>query len=101
MLRFLTSGELKNKPEQYEVFIENQIPIDMFCQLEVEPIDKEADQIQIMALLNYIEIPIRIVYLDSNLTTVEPSSMVFPMEVKEDPSIVLLYRPGHYDILYR
>ena len=54
MLRFLTSGELKNKPESYEVFIENQIPIEMFCQLEVEPIDKEADQIQIMALLNYM-----------------------------------------------
>lgn len=54
-----------------------------------------------MALLNYIGIPIRIVYLDSNLANIEPSSMVFPMDVKEDPSIVLLYRPGHYDILYR
>lgn len=54
-----------------------------------------------MALLNYIHIPLKIVYLDSNLTTVEPTSMVFPMDVKEDPSIVLLYRPGHYDILYK
>lgn len=101
MLRFLTSGELKNSPEQYEVFIENQIPIETFCQHEVEPIDKEADQIQIMALLNYLGIPIRIVYLDSNLASVDPTSMVFPMDVEEDPSIVLLYRPGHYDILYK
>ena len=67
----------------------------------MEPIDKEADQIQIMALLNYMEIPIRIVYLDGNLTNIEPSSMVFPMDVQEDPSIILLYRPGHYDILYK
>lgn len=39
----------------------------MFCQLEVEPIDKEADQIQIMALLNYLDVAIKIVYLDSNM----------------------------------
>ena len=54
-----------------------------------------------MALLNYLNIPIRIVYLDSNLANVDPTSMVFPMDVQEDPSIVLLYRPGHYDILYK
>lgn len=66
MLRFLTSGELRNNAILYETFIDNEIPIEMFCQLEVEPIDKEADQIQIMALLNYLEVGIKIVYLDGS-----------------------------------
>ena len=54
LLRFLTSGELRNNAILYETFIDNELPIETFCQLEVEPIDKEADQIQIMALLNYL-----------------------------------------------
>lgn len=54
LLRFITSGEIRNNAFLYETFIDDQIPAETFCQLEVEPIDKEADQIQIMALLNYL-----------------------------------------------
>ena len=54
MLRFITSGELKNNAVLYETFIDNGLPIEFFCQSEVEPLDREADQIQIMALLNYL-----------------------------------------------
>ena len=66
MLRYITSGELRNNAVLYETFIFEQIPIELFCQTEVEPIDKEADQIQIMALLNYLNVAIKIVYLDGN-----------------------------------
>lgn len=66
LLRFITSGQIRNNAILYETFIDNQIPVDMFCQIEVEPIDKEADQITIMALLNYLQIAIKIVYLDSS-----------------------------------
>jgi ubiquitin thioesterase protein OTUB1 len=54
MLRFLTSAQLRNNAPLYETFIDNGQPIEFFCQTEVEPIDKEADQIQIMALLAYL-----------------------------------------------
>jgi ubiquitin thioesterase protein OTUB1 len=54
MMRFITSGEMKNNSALYETFIDNELPIDVFCQMEVEQMDKEADQIQIMALLNYL-----------------------------------------------
>jgi hypothetical protein len=40
MLRFLTSSQLRNNAILYETFIDNGMPIDMFCQTEVEPIDK-------------------------------------------------------------
>lgn len=73
----------------------------MFCQLEVEPIDKEADQIQIMALLNYLEVGIKIVYLDAS-NSQDPYNCILPESFSEDQIISeLLYRPGHYDILYK
>jgi len=82
MMRFLTSGELKNNAVLYETFIENGIPIEFFCQSEVEQIDKEADQIQIMALLNYLEVGIKILYLDANIKSKEAYQVILPESVK-------------------
>jgi ubiquitin thioesterase protein OTUB1 len=101
-LRFLTSGYLKTNAFLFEHFLENGIPMDFFCQTEVEPIDKECDQIQIMALVNYLEVPLRIVYLDANPKKTEAEEMIFPESA--DPKTLfctLLYRPGHYDLLYK
>lgn len=79
----------------------DQMPADMFCQIEVEPIDKEADQIQIMALLNYLAVGIKIVYLDGTKSK-EPYKLILPESFKENEIVgELLYRPGHYDILYK
>ena len=47
------------------------MPVETFCQLEVEAMDKEADQMQIMAILNYLGVGIKIIYLDSNVKTKE------------------------------
>lgn len=63
--------------------------------------DKEADQIQIMALLNYLEVGIKIIYLDSNVKSKEAYTVVLPESAKpNEVKATLLYRPGHYDILY-
>lgn len=62
---------------------------------------KQADQIQIMALLNYFEVGIKILYLDANTKVKEAYPVVLPQSTKpEDIKATLLYRPGHYDILY-
>jgi len=101
-MRFLTSGYLKTNSFLYEHFLENGISMDYFCQTEVEPIDKESDQMQIMSIVNYFEVPIRIVYLDANMKKTEPDEMIFPEgTAPKDVYITLLYRPGHYDLLYK
>jgi ubiquitin thioesterase protein OTUB1 len=82
VMRFLTSGELKNNAILYETFIDNGLPIEFFCQTEVEPLDKEADQIQIMALLNYLDVAIKILYLDSNVQNKEATTMLLPESAK-------------------
>lgn len=92
---------MKIHEELYQTFIDNELPIEIFCQLEVEPNDKEADQIQMMALLNYFEVAIRIVYLDANVKSKEAYEVVLPEgSEKTKVKAIMLYRPGHYDILY-
>ena len=54
-----------------------------------------------MALVNYLEIPIRIIYLDANPKKAEADIMQFPEDVEQTNIFAtFLYRPGHYDILY-
>ena len=58
---------------------------------------RECDHIQITALTLALGIPVRIEYMDrgGDDTT---NAHCFPEE--SSPKFTLLYRPGHYDILY-
>ena len=87
-----------------------------FCQYHVEPVSREADHLQIVALTRALRTPLRIAYLDqSGLAGVgesenggggEVNFLEFEEDRAEEDGIVsiegaLLYRPGHYDVLYR
>lgn len=108
-LRFAISAYIRTSSGLFEMYFESDYDLKQFCMREVERIDAEADQIQIISLFNLFEIPIRIYYLDNNNNEV-PTVLSLPDlekngvdEVKNTQSkylIQLLYRPGHYDILY-
>lgn len=54
-----------------------------------------------MALYNYMDIPTRIIYLD-NTTSDKTTDLILPEGVEEASIwLLLLYRPGHYDLIYR
>jgi len=93
-LRILTSAELRKGREFYVNFIDGEQSLDDFCQLEVEPMYKESDHIHIIALTSALGIGVRIVYMDRGLG----GNHDFPDSLT--PSIHLLYRPGHYDVIY-
>ena len=72
----------------------------------------ECDYLQISALTEYLSVRVCIVYLENKTALgddglpIDPSSVEFP-EIRRNveagtsfPEIKLLYRPGHYDILY-
>lgn len=64
-MRVLTAGYLKRDPDRFEPFIEGlYFDIASFCTAEVEPMNKECEQIQIIALTEYLGITIEISYLD-------------------------------------
>ena len=77
-----------------------------FCQREVEPMGVECDHVQIAGLCEYLCIHVDIIYLDSSGSS---PTMRFPeapagapeLLPSSFPAITLLYRPGHYDLLYR
>jgi ubiquitin thioesterase protein OTUB1 len=95
-----------------------------FCQREVEPMGKECEHLQVSALTECLQIHVTIEYLDGRssshfrhhnnfLRAVSEGSnpvrnIQFPTREEDDTVLhadvietFLLYRPGHYDILYR
>lgn len=88
-----------------------------FCKASVEPMGEESDHVHIIALSDALGVPIRVMYLDrsscdtGNLSVnhhdfipsandSEGDAATTPAPATEKPYITLLYRPGHYDILY-
>ena len=58
-------GFMKRDPERFLPFVgEAYLDIDSFCKGEVEPMGKECEQPQIIAITECLGIPIDIAYLD-------------------------------------
>ncbi|OAY76242.1 Ubiquitin thioesterase otubain-like [Ananas comosus] len=122
--RFVTSGEIRRRAEFFEPFIAGltHSTVDQFCKASVEPMGEESDHIHITALSDALGVPIRVVYLDrSSCDAANPTvnyhdfipssnprgaiseqqdSIESSARQQTKPFITLLYRPGHYDILY-
>jgi ubiquitin thioesterase protein OTUB1 len=73
---------------------------------------EESDHVHITALTDALGVPVRIVYLDRSGGSSEdlleinhheflPESAPNVAESDKSDLLTLLYRPGHYDILYR
>jgi ubiquitin thioesterase protein OTUB1 len=102
-LRLLVSGHLQKEAEFYASFVEGGRTVKEFCQQEVEPMGRESDHIHISTLTKSTGVPIRIEYMDrSSGTKVDNQVTVNHHDFPDDtsPQICLIYRPGHYDILY-
>jgi ubiquitin thioesterase protein OTUB1 len=115
-LRFITSAYLKVNSENYLPFIisDGYENMDQFCVSQVEAIGRESDEIHIIAICKALQLQVTVAYLDGRPNFAggnedkDDSLMManlynFPdSEYKSPflPPIYLLYRPGHYDILY-
>nr|CAG4643388.1 EOG090X0AE1 [Ilyocryptus agilis] len=97
-LRLLTSGYLQREADFYQNFLEGNKTMREFCQQEVEPMYRESDHIHAIALGSALKIGVRVVYLDRGEASMSPPAHDFPEGCP--PSVYLIYRPGHYDILY-
>uniref|UniRef100_A0A8C6YXN7 OTU deubiquitinase, ubiquitin aldehyde binding 1 n=1 Tax=Nothoprocta perdicaria TaxID=30464 RepID=A0A8C6YXN7_NOTPE len=97
-LRLLTSGCLQRHRPFFEQFLEGGRSIKEFCQQEVEPMCKESDHIHVIALARALHVPVLVEYMDRGEGGATHPH-VFPEGAR--PRVHLLYRPGHYDILYK
>lgn len=107
-LRLLAASWLKGNFPDYEPFV----PSDMnsYCDEWILPVNREIDHLGIVLLFNVLLKPanmvLEIAYLDrSEGDEVNVHRMPDEANGKDaasvEPMIQLLYRPGHYDILYR
>lgn len=97
-LRLVTSGQIQENAVFYQDFIGGYASVEEFRHQEVEPMYKESDHIHIIALCNAFGVGVRVEYMDRGGDGGEVKAHDFPED--KQPSVFLLYRPGHYDILY-
>jgi ubiquitin thioesterase protein OTUB1 len=116
MLRMVTSCEIKRRADFFAPFIMGLSDLDVatFCARCVDPMGEESDHVQLVALTDALQVPVRVVYLDRSLAPGGGDSGDGNGEVHVDvhdfipegcpapakPRVHLLYRPGHYDLLY-
>jgi len=102
--RLLCGGYIKHHwEERFQWFVEESkhyIDADDFCAREVEPSDMECEEIQVIALCEYLGVRICVEYLGADLNSDTTVTHYFGPEDKE-AEICLLYRPGHYDVIYK
>lgn len=100
-LRVVTATHLKLDPERFLPFIEPPgQTVDEFCKREVEPMGKECEQLQILALAEAFGVQVQIEYMDGReLVNGSLARHTFGNE-QAKIKLAFLYRPGHYDILY-
>ncbi|KAK6180862.1 hypothetical protein SNE40_008838 [Patella caerulea] len=96
-LRLIVSGHLQKEEDFFIHFVEGGRTVKEFCNQEVEPMHKESDHIHITALTAALGVNIRVEYMDRGDT---PKCNQHDFPDGSRPSVYLLYRPSHYDILY-
>lgn len=99
--RLITSGYLQRNADTFANFIVGASNIVDFCKTEVEPMYKESDHIHVVAITSALQVRTRIIYMDRGSQADSVNAHEFPeQDPPAQPRIHLLYRPGHYDVLY-
>ena len=113
-LRVLTAAQMKSNPDRFLPFlladeINGMMDIPTFCSREVEPMGKECGMVTVAALAECLGVKVVIEYMDGRLSDGAAGEVVNHVfgqtndgngEEKDGMCLTLLYRPGHYDILY-
>ncbi|KAI0270606.1 cysteine proteinase [Gloeopeniophorella convolvens] len=106
-MRMLASAQIRGDPDEYAPFLTHpeigeQMEVREFCEAFVEALGKEADHVQIAALSRALRVNVSIAYLDGRSADGHVEFVRFHNAIDEnEPPLVLLYRPGHYDVLDR
>jgi ubiquitin thioesterase protein OTUB1 len=109
-LRLLTSAEIRKHPNLYAAFIESSPAgesdtsgLARWCERNVEAVGVEADQVQLIALGRSVRADIVVANLGAAAAEEDLQVSEFKAEAEAVPVTVisLLYRPGHYDLLYQ
>ncbi|KAI1315425.1 OTU domain, ubiquitin aldehyde binding [Mortierella claussenii] len=100
--RLMASAYLKTHQEDYAPFLEFGQTMEEYCSMHVEAMGRESEEMMLIALTKATHVSVEVAYLSGNQDADEVNFLPFlPDTAPYMPPLVLLYRPGHYDILYR
>jgi ubiquitin thioesterase protein OTUB1 len=106
-MRAITAAYLKQHIDRFLPFCYEFHCHDMneFCARHVEPMHQECEQVQVLALAEATGVSVRIEYVDGRTNGHNGGGPVTIQAHTFGPDdaavrLTLLYRPGHYDILY-
>ncbi|KAF2838985.1 cysteine proteinase [Patellaria atrata CBS 101060] len=108
-LKLLTSAWMQTRPDEYQPFLLGD-DIREYCSRNIEPAVCEIDHVGVSVLADVLLKPagfaLEILYLDRSPGTEVTPHCMDPLDVngipfQNPPTIRLLYRPGHYDLLYK
>ena len=105
---------MKSNPDRFLPFLladelHGNMDIATFCSREVEPMGRECGMVTVAALAECLGVKVVIEYVDGRLSNGGGSGEEVVNHVfgevegeggKDQMCLTLLYRPGHYDILY-
>ncbi|KAJ9490428.1 hypothetical protein VN97_g2838 [Penicillium thymicola] len=99
--RILTSAWMKLNSNRYQAFL--PMPLNQYCSSRIDPVKTEIDEVGLQALIDSViegsGFGVEILYLDRS-----EGDVVTPHQLSSNSpngaTIRLLYRPGHYDLLY-
>jgi len=102
-LRQATILQIKSNEELYQNYLKDGENIENRCNL-ISTMGEEAEHLEINVLLTFLDIGSTLYQIDrveAHATNTNAIQIYTLPDEKYIPKIFLLYRPGHYDILYK
>ncbi|EGD73509.1 hypothetical protein PTSG_05213 [Salpingoeca rosetta] len=95
--RLVTAAHMKTHVDDFLPFLEGGETVAAFCARAVDPFGVDCEHLQIIALTQALGVAVNIAYLDRSAGETAAQHVI---PDGQEPLVFLLYRPGHYDILY-
>ncbi len=102
-MRFLISAHMQKQADDYLPFVMGTTEhesVESYCKSELDGMYKEVDNIIVSAACACFDISLRLECLDAQNRDVQQQVQTITFPDNGSPIIYMLYRPGHYDILY-
>nr|CCC90562.1 unnamed protein product [Trypanosoma congolense IL3000] len=105
--RYAVSNYIRSHEEDFLPFVMglNYDSVNSFCAAEVDAVASESDNVQVVAFARCFKVCIVVEYLDNSEGSYT-TRHTFGEGTTDSPEaswieVTLLYRPGHYDLLYK
>jgi len=103
-MRFLISGYMQLMSDEYVPYVmgtTDHLTVESYCKSEIEVLHKEVDNIIVSAACSSFNVCLRLECLDAQNRNLQQQVQTITFPDQGIPVLTMLYRPGHYDILYK